>query len=220
MKNPWVIVGVIAVVLIGGSVWYSSEVSKRNNEGVTVFPHIKGNPDAAVTLVEYSDFECPACASFQPVLTDILATHGDALRFEYKHFPLVQIHTKAEAAARAAEAAGQQGKFFEYHDVLFARQTEWAKSTNPYSHFVRYAEELGLDVALFKRHSKSSILADRVRAEFADAREKGLTGTPSFYLNGQRMTLETYEDFKKQIEAAVSPTVDFTVPVSGMVEGQ
>jgi protein-disulfide isomerase len=217
MKNPWVIVGLIAVVLIGGSVWYSNEVAKKNNEGVVVSDHVKGNPQAAVTLVEYSDFQCPACASFQPVLTEILAAYGDSIRFEYKHFPLVQIHARAEAAARAAESAGQQGKFFEYHDQLFANQSEWVNSANPYSYFTQYAEDLGLDMDQFKRQSRSSLLADKVRAQYNEARELGLTGTPSFYLNGERMSFKTFEEFNAQIEAAVTPSVDFTVPVTGTV---
>ncbi len=82
MKNPWVIVGALTVILIGGSVWYSSSVSARNNEGVTLTPHIKGNPEAVVTLVEYSDFQCPACAAFQPYVNEVLAAYGDSVRFE------------------------------------------------------------------------------------------------------------------------------------------
>lgn len=212
MKNPWVIIGVLMVVLIGGSVWYSNTVSKTYNEGVQVKAHIKGGENAAVTLVEYSDFQCPACGAFQPVLNEVLAQYGDKIRFEYKHFPLVQIHPFAEPAARAAEAAGQQGKFFEYADVLFAKQAEWSKATNPTGFFTRYATELGLDMDLFAKHQKSSVLSDNVRAQMAEARELGLTGTPSFYLNGVKMENATYEDFKAQIEAAVNPQVDFSLP--------
>ena len=212
MKNPWVIIGVLMVVLIGGSVWYSNTVSKTYNEGVEVKAHIKGGENAAVTLVEYSDFQCPACGAFQPVLNEVLAQYGDKIRFEYKHFPLVQIHPFAEPAARAAEAAGQQGKFFEYADMLFAKQAEWSKASNPTGFFTRYATELGLDMDLFAKHQKSSVLSDNVRAQMAEARGLGLTGTPSFYLNGVKMENATYEDFKAQIEAAVNPQVDFSLP--------
>ena len=105
-KNPWAIIGIVAVVLVGGSIWYSGTVAEKNNEGITFSPHIKGNPEATVTLAEYSDFQCPACASFHPVVIDVMEEFGDKIAFEYKHFPL-PIHPLAEPAARAAEAAAE-----------------------------------------------------------------------------------------------------------------
>jgi protein-disulfide isomerase len=204
MKNPWVIIGIIAVVLFGGSFWYASSTADKNNEGIAFEPHLKGNPDASVVLVEYSDFQCPACAAFQPVVEDVLSQYGDSVRFEYKHFPL-PIHPLAEPAARAAEAAGQQGKFFEFHDLLFANQLGWANSVNPAIPFVQFAEQLELDIDTFKRHYNASVIRDRVREDLAESRQLSLTGTPTFLLNGQRMVITTYEDFVNQIAAAVNP---------------
>lgn len=204
MKNPWVIVGLITVILFGGAIWYSSTATEKNNEGVEVVDHIKGNPDAAVVLVEYSDFQCPACASFQPVLEEVMKSYGDKIRFEYKHFPL-PIHPYAQQAALAAEAAGQQGKFYEYHDLLFKNQQAWSQSVAPGALFVQYAEELGLDMEQFRRQQKSSILRDRVRADLNETRELGLTGTPTFFLNGERMQMDTFEEFISQIAFAVDP---------------
>lgn len=204
MKNPWVIVGLLAVVLFGGSIWYSSSKSEESNVGVTPVEHIKGNKDATVTLVEYSDFQCPACAAFQPVVKTVLEQYGENVKFEYKHFPL-PIHSFAQQAALAAEAAGQQGKFYEYHDALFENQQTWSKSATPQTFFVQYAQDLGLDVEKFKTHMKSSILRDSVRADMSEARELGLTGTPTFFLNGQKMEIKTFEDFATQIALAVDP---------------
>lgn len=204
MKNPWTIIAVIAVVLIGGSIWYSGTVAEKNNEGITFAPHIKGNPEATVTLAEYSDFQCPACASFHPVVVDILEEFGDQIAFEYKHFPL-PIHPLAEPAARAAEAAGQQGKFFEFHDLLFINQRAWANSPNPMIFFKDFATELELDVEQFERQYSASAIRDKVRADASEARTLGLTGTPTFFLNGERMVIATYEDFYNQIAAAVNP---------------
>ena len=224
MKNPWVIIGVLMMVLIGGSVWYSNTVSGTYNEGVEVKTHAKGGTDATVTLVEYSDFQCPACGAFQPILNEVLAQYGDKIKFEYKHYPLVQIHPFAEPAARAAEAAGQQGKFFEYADMLFAKQSEWTKGSNPTAFFTKYATELGLDLDLFAKHQKSSVLADNVKANMMEARGLGLTGTPSFYLNGVKMENASFDAFKAQIEAAVNPKVNFNLPPEDMklvpVEGE
>jgi protein-disulfide isomerase len=193
-------------------VWYSTSVAATYNEGVAVVPHIKGNPDASVTLTKYSDFQCPACAQFVPVVDDILADYGDQIRFEYRHFPLIQIHPFAESAARAAEAAGQQGKFFEFHNLLFTNQAEWSRVSVPGAFFARYAEELGLDMTLFTRHQRSSILQENVRNQFNEARGLGLSGTPTFFLNGEQMEIQTYQDFREQIEAALGILPTTTTP--------
>ena len=217
MKNPWIIIVVIVAVLIGGSIWYSGTVAEKNNEGITFVPHIKGNAEAQVTLTEYSDFECPACASFHPVVLDVMEEFGDQIAFEYKHFPL-PIHPLAEPAARAAEAAGQQGKFFEFHDLLFINQRAWSNSPNPMIFFKDFATELELDVEQFERQYKASAIRDKVRADAAAARELGLTGTPTFFLNGERMVIQTYEDFYNQILAAVNPQSASSTPVAPTVE--
>lgn len=217
MKNPWIVIGVIVVLLIGGSVWYSGTSSERYDEGVEVVSHVKGNPDAEVVLIKYSDFQCPACAAFVPVVNEVLADYGDSVRFEYRHFPLMQIHPFAEQAARAAEAAGQQGKFYEYHDALFANQAAWSSSVNPAQFFVRFAEELDLDMQEFTRHQRSPLLREKVRSEFEEARAAGFTGTPTFTLNGERMNISTYQDFRDQVAAAA--TGGSAAPVNFGAEG-
>lgn len=203
MKNPWVIIGIIAVVLFGGAFWYASISAEQNNEGVEIITHIKGNPDATVTLVEYSDLQCPACATFQPALNEVMALYGDNLRFEYKHFPL-PIHPQAVPAAVAAEAAGQQGKFFEFHDLLFENQQTWSQSANARTFFLQYAEQLELDMDMFRRHMNASLLRDYVQNQFNEGRQLGITGTPTFFLNGERMQIQTFQDFMDQIGAAVT----------------
>lgn len=209
-KNPWLLIGIIAVLLIGGAVWYSNAITNSSNDGVEVRAHVKGNAESAITLVEYSDFQCPACAQFAPIVDALVTEYGDQLRFEYKHFPLIQIHPNAEMAARAAEAAGQQGKFFEYHDMLFAKQAEWSGASIPGAFFVKYAKELGLDAEQFTRQQRSSLLQQKVRDDLSEARTLSLTGTPTFFLNGQKMTFETFQDFRAQIEAALGIEVEVT----------
>ncbi len=193
----------LAILAVGASLVYANRVSEGANEGVVITPHVKGNPEAAVVLTEYSDFQCPACAAFYPFVNSLVAEYGDRLQFEYKHFPLISIHPLAVPAAKAAEAAAQQGKFFEMHDKLFENQSTWAASSNPVRFFETYASEIGLDVELFKKHYKSSLIEDRIEGDFAAARELGLSGTPSFFLNGQQMQFETFEDFAAQVVAAV-----------------
>lgn len=202
-QHFWKIFIGLGILMIGGAFWYSSQASSMANEGVNIATHVKGNPDAEVVLTKYSDFQCPACAEFSHVVREVMETYGDQIRFEYKHFPLITIHPHAVPAARATEAAGQQGKFFEMHDKLFENQSAWSASPNPQLLFTKYAEEIGLDMDLFRQHSKASLLRDRVMEQYNESRELGLTGTPSFFLNGERMQYVTYQDFTDAIEQAV-----------------
>jgi len=203
-KHTWKIIGLLALVAIAGSIVYANKAAKEANEGVEITNHIKGNPDASVTLVEYSDFQCPACGQFYPYVKQVVEEEGDNIRFEYRHFPLITIHPNAVPGAIASEAAAQQGKFWEMHDKLFENQSEWSNASNPRSYFIKYAEEIGLDMGTFKRHLDSSIIADAITDSFNEARGFGFTGTPSFLLNGQKMQFETFNDFLTQIEEAVN----------------
>ncbi len=209
MKNPWVIVGFVVLVLIVGSIVYSNSVDDKNNIGVDISKtYIKGNPNASVSLVEYSDFQCPACAAFQPVLADVMNQFGSDINFEYKHFPL-PMHPLALPAARAVEAAGQQDKFYEFHDMLFEKQKTWTNSPNPNALFVQYAEELGLDVKKFRQHMDASLLSDKIKADKKAGDNLGITGTPTFYLNGEKMIINSYEEFYQQIASKINPDVEF-----------
>lgn len=211
-KHTWKIVGGVFVVCMGLAFWYASYAGEKANEGVVIENRVKGNTDAKVTLTEYADFQCPACAQFHPVLKSIYEEYSSQMAFEFKHFPLVSIHAFAVPAAKAAEAAGQQGKFYEMHDKLFENQGVWSKSPTPQAYFSQYAEELGLDVDLFKRHMRASLIEDHIQEQFDEAREKGLTGTPSFFLNGERLEFQTMDEFRSKIEAAlgVGPATEDT----------
>jgi len=211
-KHFWKIVLAAAVVLMGGSIMYAQYAGTKANEGVTLAPHIKGNPEAEVVLTEYGDFQCPACAQFYPLVKDLMEQYGESIAFEYKHFPLVSIHPFAVPAAKAAEAAGVQGKFFEMHDKLFENQNAWSRSAAPQAFFVKYAEEIGLDVSLFKQHMRASLIDDLISSQFSEAQEKGLTSTPSFLLNGERMQYTTYADFVATIEAALGVGTSTSTP--------
>lgn len=216
----WKVIAGVVVVLIAGSIWYSSHVSNRANEGVAVTPHVKGNPDAEVVLVEYSDFQCPACKQFAPVVDRIVSEYEDSLRFEYRHFPLIGNHPNAVPAAIAAEAAAQQGEFFRMHDILFERQQEWASAAAPNALFKEYAAEVGLDTELFARHLDSSLLRDTVEESFEDARERNFSGTPTFLLNGEEMQFQTFSEFEERIVNAIGANVSgTTTPATTTDEG-
>ena len=207
MKNyTWQIIAMVAVIAVGVSIVYSNSVSNKANEGISFEKHIRGNAEAKVVITEYSDFQCPACGQFFNILETVLAEKGDDVQLEYKHFPLTSIHPFAIPAAKASEAAGQQGKFFEMHDKLFQNQQIWSKGPNPNSYFMKYAQDIGLDMALFKTHMKASIINDKISDEFKEARALGLGSTPSFFLNGVPMQFESYQGFIDQVDSAISKT--------------
>lgn len=143
--------------------------------------HVRGKDDATVTLVEYADFECPYCGRAEPAIRELLAEQGDALRYVFRHLPLQEVHPRAEIAAEAAEAAGAQGAFWELHDLLFDHQ----EALTPRD-LRRYASELGLDVERFEKDLYSHIYEERVERDVASADASGVSGTPSFFINGRR----------------------------------
>lgn len=219
MKNPWVVIGVIAVVLFGGAIWYSNVAAERNNEGIEIKQNIKGNTESKVKLVEYSDFQCPACASFQPILNGLMEEYGDRISLEYKHFPL-PIHPFSLPAAVAAEAAGQQGKFFEYHDMLFSGQQAWSNSPTPNTFFLQYAQDLELDVDTFKRQMTATALRDKVKSEMEEGRQLDITGTPTFFLNGRKMEFDTFQSFMEQIVVAIDPSLRTSSSTDDSIVGE
>lgn len=151
-------------------------------------PVVQGDPNEPVTITEFADFQCPACRSFHAsVKPQIDATYvetGEA-QFHFYDFPLTTIHAHAFLAARAARCARDQGQFWLYHDVLFARQSQWSVSTSPSRQFVEYAGEVGLDQESFETCLRSDRFADVVTAEIHLARGLGITGTPSLIVSAR-----------------------------------
>lgn len=159
----------------------------------------KGSPEAAVTLVEYSDFQCPACRASAPLVTRLAEEFGNSLQFVYRHFPLRQ-HDNAERAAQVSEAAGMQGKFWEMHDMLFDGQDDWAESRNAEELFLQYAESLGLNKEQFARDSDSDRVHEKVTSDFQSGLQFGVDATPTFFLDGERLTNpRDYDSFKTLI---------------------
>ncbi|MFT7328083.1 MAG: protein-disulfide isomerase [Crocinitomicaceae bacterium] len=154
--------------------------------------HEKGNPESNIRLVEYSDFQCPACKNTAPIISSLIEEFGDQFVFEYRHFPLRSIHPNAQVSAQAAEAAGIQGKFWEMHDMLFDKQAEWGQSFNPERYFRTYAIELGLNEDRFRFDLESDAVKDRVNADYDAGVEAGVKGTPNFILDGESVDLNTF----------------------------
>lgn len=161
----------------------------------------KGNQEAQVILVEYSDFQCPACKSYYPIVKKITEDFGQDVRFVYRHLPLVSIHKNAFSAARAAEAAGAQDKFWEMHDKLFENQDIWVGDASPEDKFEQYADEIGLDVEKFKADYDSDEVKNNINSDLTAANSLRLNSTPSFILNGKKIeNPRSFEDFKSMLE--------------------
>ena len=204
----WLSVAVIMAAVAAGIIFM---VSRDDSEGASVLgveavetDWIRGNAEASVTLVEYSDFECPACAQFYPAVKEVVDELGGRIQFVYRHFPISQLHEQAKLAALAAEAAGRQGKFWEMHDALFDRQSEWAGAGDAREKFGRYAQELGLDMAKFDADIEDDELRDKVEEHRSNGVRFGVSGTPTFFLNGEQMKgYNTQDEFKNVVVEAV-----------------
>ena len=155
----------------------------------------KGNADAKVTIVEFTDFQCPSCAQQHPVLERLVSEFGNRVRLVVRDFPLSQ-HADAPKAAEAAEAAREQGKYWEYAALLFRNQS--ALDVNKLK---QYATDLGLDRARFDAALDSRKFAEKVERDVIDGQKLGVNGTPTFYINGKRVSDRSYEALKATIEA-------------------
>jgi protein-disulfide isomerase len=143
--------------------------------------HVQGAPDAAVTLLEYGDYECPYCGAAYPIVKQIQEAIGDGLRFVFRNFPITTAHPHAEQAAEAAEAAAAQGRFWPMHDLLYENQQRLEAED-----LLAFAAQLGLDVDRFERELREHVHAPRVREDFMSGVRSGVNGTPTFYINGLR----------------------------------
>ncbi|TSC90129.1 MAG: protein-disulfide isomerase [Microgenomates group bacterium Gr01-1014_5] len=201
------------LIIVGALIWglgqflnnSSTETSTSSVNTISVSDQIKGNREAKVVLVEYSDFQCPACAAYYSVLKQVAADFKSDVAFVYRHFPLRQIHQNSELAARAAEAAGKQGKFWEMHDLLFENQKEWSSEKKAEEFFKRYAESLSLNTVQFETDINSSEIRVKVNNDYQSGVGFRVNATPTFFLNGEKLqNPRTYDEFKSLLQKAIS----------------
>lgn len=206
---------VVALIFIGlfGYYFYSGGPSSTEVTEITISEtdHVRGAQDGKVTLVEFGDFQCPACGAYEPIIKQVLSDNKDTLKLVYRHFPLTQIHKNALPAAVATEAAGLQGKFWEMHDILYDKQGEWGNALNARDYILTYATTIGLDMQKFQTDLTNKSLEEKVLGEYKEGIRLGVQGTPSFFLNGKK--LEGPLDLGKfnaliKAEVAKSQTID------------
>jgi protein-disulfide isomerase len=191
---PFVIVVVVALATFGsGAILYRAKRPQVRNlpesqsvpaKGDQQSAHIRGNPDAPVTLEEFGDFQCPPCGQFAGFVEELLKEYDPRLRVVFRNFPLPS-HEHAREAALAAEAAGFQGKFWEMHDTLYREQETWSKAPNVRELFESYAGTIGLDVDQFKKDMDGDKARERIDSDHALADSLGIKMTPTLFINNR-----------------------------------
>lgn len=157
--------------------------------------HTEGKSQSGVTLIEYGDYECPICGAYYQPLKQVSAQFSNDIYFQFRNLPLTSIHANAFAAARAAEAAGMQNKYWEMHDALYSNQSAWTSSQTPQSVFEDYARQLGLDLNKFKQDYASGKVNDAINADLAAFNKTGQAmATPTFFLDGKYIPNSNFSD--------------------------
>lgn len=203
----------LAVIVVGGAAWYALLTSNKPSQD----PPVAGSEQLIRTdshrlttpavekaqLVEFLDFECEACRSVHPFVEELKQEFGDRITFVSRYFPLSS-HPNSGQAALAVEAAAQQGKFEAMQARLFETQDQWHGKTESQAPLFRtYAGELGLDLAAFDAAVADDKTKERIRADITDGTALGVTGTPTFFLNGEKLTPSTKQEFRQELAEAV-----------------
>jgi protein-disulfide isomerase len=210
---PFVIVAVVALATIGsGAMLYRAKrphvlsipEDKTVGKNETESAHIRGNPEAPVTLEEYGDFQCPPCGMFATFVGQLEKEYDSRLRVVFRNFPLA-VHEHAREAALAAEAAGLQGHFWEMHDVLYREQQTWSKAPNARELFESYAGTIGLDLDKFKKDMDGEKTKERVEADRQRGESLGIQTTPTLFINNQPVDQKDKnpEGIRAEINAAL-----------------
>jgi protein-disulfide isomerase len=210
------IIGIVTAVVIIGAAFtlggkptqttaQQNKVLGDSQAKILVRPdsHVTGPSNAKVTVVEFGDFQCPACGAAYPVVKQIEAEYKNKIKFVFRNFPL-QAHPNAPEAAEAAEAAGTQGKFWQMYDKLYSSQNDWSGLSDPTDTFVGYAKDLGLNTDQFKQEVQSKKYANKITQDQNDGNSVGLQATPTFFINKEMVIgVIPYDEFKTKLDAAL-----------------
>lgn len=195
-KLPFIIIGTVLILVVAAGWWlYGSRklggISTRaaGSSGAEP-PHMLGPVSARVKIEEFGDFQCPSCGTLHPVLKKLESEYDSRVALTFREFPLAPIHPNAIEAARAAEAAGLQGRFWQMHDLLYDYQAAWSDSKDARSVFAQYAADKGLDAARLRRDMDSQVVKDRIAADQRRGTSVGVTGTPTLLINGREVAAD------------------------------
>lgn len=208
MSKQFVAVLIAVILGLGGIFWFTKDKSSAPSSSTssnTLSNHVEGENKKGVTLTEYGDFQCPACGAYSPIVKQVVEKYKNDIQFQFRSFPLQQIHKNSRAAHRTAEAADKQGKFWEMHDQLYEGQKTWEGLSDPVPVFEGYATQLGLNLDRFKQDYASGAVNDVINADYAEGQKLGIDSTPTFFLQGKKIE-ETPRDvagFDKLIDEAI-----------------
>ena len=162
--------------------------------------YLPASSSATVTLVEFGDYECPACALYSPFIKQLLTDFAGKVTFVFRNYPL-SYHTNALSSSYAVEAAGLQGKYWEMHEKMYATQNDWSVLDNATDVFLGYAKEMELDIEKFKSDMASDIVINKVKKDTNDGNTVRLTETPTYYLNGKKISISgSYDQLKNLVQ--------------------
>ena len=199
-KQFWGVIVLVVIIFAGiffltGNKKANAPSSSSSSGGSSLTNHVEGKGKSGIKLVEYGDYECPYCGAAYPVIKQVVGDLSDQIFFQFRNFPLTQLHQNAFAGARAAEAASLQNKFWQMHDMLYDNQdpsgkSGWVASNDPLNkYFVDFAKQLGLNVDKFKTDYQSSQVNDAVNADLAEGKKLNIQGTPTFFIDGKKIEL-------------------------------
>ncbi|OGH23322.1 MAG: hypothetical protein A2958_00135 [Candidatus Levybacteria bacterium RIFCSPLOWO2_01_FULL_38_13] len=201
----WAGAALLLILSVWGLIALSSSSPDQQNSSTRI-PQVSkedikiGSESARITLVEYSDFQCPACAAYHPMVNQLISEFEGRMLFVYRFFP-IQSHQNAMISAQSSLAAHKQGKFFEMYNLLFDNQNSWVNSSNAEKIFVEYAGKLNLDIDKFKSDLKKDETKNLINNQYSQAIAIGVNSTPTFFLNGVKIqNPRTYDDFKNLIQ--------------------
>lgn len=214
MKKNTVILSVLSGLVLLGFLFVVYSLTTKPAQ--TDFPeitkiastdHVKWSPDKKNVLVEYGDFQCPACKEFHQFLAGFEAS-GSAnsslpkkITFVFRNFPLFQIHQNAYSSAYAAEAAAKQNKFWEMYDLLYQNQKEWADLPNPTDFFVNLAKQLALNIDQFKTDMNSKEVKNKVEDDLRSGNGAAVSSTPTFFYNGKKIELQSFDQLTQTLQS-------------------
>jgi protein-disulfide isomerase len=180
-----IIIVLVVVAIITGAMFLGKD--SETTVDATGSNNWYGQENGVITLTEYADFQCPACAQFAPLVSQVKEQFKDQIRFEFKHFPLVQIHPNATSAHRASQAAANQNKFWEMHDLLYQNQDSWSSVSSPASTFESYAQQISLNMDTYKSDYESGAVLSIINADIEAGKNLGVVGTPTFFIDGMKI---------------------------------
>lgn len=218
--KAWAVFAIIIAAIFGGVIWNNnqarldiSDITKEASMAIrqaeerngNIGDRVKGNPQAKVILIEYGDFQCGPCKSVHPSLKEVVQKYPEHVALIYRNFPISSSHPNARAAAAAAEAAGQQGKYWEMHDLIYDRQDQWsaAQANERNTIFTDYAKQLGLNEQQFTDDMAKPEVTKKINFDTALARLNQVQGTPTIFLNGETLKLNDTSSITTAVEEAL-----------------